>query len=212
MGGASWRGMHPIVFHFKRTHLRCVALFGKELRKIEMTCARVDVMHALDRSYRGLLTQSQIARELGVCRQTIAEMVDRMERRGLVRKLWWSCRTVLVQLTDKGRRCIQEARHILRFERVHYTLRACFSHRAEAERRSISLLKWDIRAIAQGLGDRSTYGDSIDECFHPKPPVGGQVTLPGDDDRPLPPPAMHWVDGYGYVNLAAILAWESSAT
>jgi len=171
MGGAPRGGMHPLLFHFKRAHWRCVGVFGKEIRELEMTCARLEVMHAIDKSVYRLMTQAQLARLLGVRRQTIWEIVDRMVRLRLVRKI--RGRRVVVQLTAKGRRRVKKARRLLRFASVQRTLRTCFPWlrlKPRRARRDISLLKWHTRTVARGLGDTSSYGDSIDPIFHPKPP------------------------------------------
>jgi len=163
--------MHPLLFHFKRAHWRCVGVFGKEIRELEMTCARLEVMHAIDKSVYRLMTQAQLARLLGVRRQTIWEIVDRMVRLRLVRKI--RGRRVVVQLTAKGLRRVKKARRLLRFASVQRTLRTCFPWlrlKPRRARRDISLLKWHTRTVARGLGDTSSYGDSIDPIFHPKPP------------------------------------------
>jgi DNA-binding MarR family transcriptional regulator len=172
--------MHPLVFHIKRAHWRCVARLEPEIRQFEMTCARFDVMHALDSSFGGALTQAQLARQLGVSRQTIWEMVIRMVRRRLVSKGDDpNMGRVVVQLTAKGHRCVAKARRLLRYDRVQSALRACFSWlEPEPARRDIALLKYNVRFVARGFGDTSTYGDFIDECFHPKPPVFGRKRPP----------------------------------
>jgi len=136
-----------------------------------MTCARLEVMHAIDKSVYRLMTQAQLARLLGVRRQTIWEIVDRMVRLRLVRKI--RGRRVVVQLTAKGLRRVKKARRLLRFAQVQRTLRTCFPWlrlKPRRARRDISLLKWHTRTVARGLGDTSSYGDSIDPIFHPKPP------------------------------------------
>ena len=136
-----------------------------------MTCARLEVMHAIDKSVYRLMTQAQLARLLGVRRQTIWEIVDRMVRLRLVRKI--RGRRVVVQLTAKGLRRVKKARRLLRFASVQRTLRTCFPWlrlKPRRARRDISLLKWNTRTVARGLGDTSSYGDSIDPIFHPKPP------------------------------------------
>ena len=136
-----------------------------------MTCARLEVMHAVDKSVYRLMTQAQLARLLGVRRQTIWEIVDRMVRLRLVRKI--RGRRVVVQLTAKGLRRVKKARRLLRFASVQRTLRTCFPWlrlKPRRARRDISLLKWHTRTVARGLGDTSSYGDSIDPIFHPKPP------------------------------------------
>src|SRR6185436_9360534 len=99
---------------------------------------------------------------------------------------------VLVQLTAKGRHCVAKARRRLRFRRVQRALRTCFSWlEPERARRDIAMLKYNARFVARGFGDTSTYGDFIDECFNPKPPVFGQSTAPlaGGAYAPTPEPA-----------------------
>src|SRR6185436_6137237 len=82
---------------------------------------------------------------------------------------------VLVQLTTKGRRRVARSRVLLGFDRVQRALRTCFSWlEPERARRDIALLKYNARFVARGFGDTSTYGDFIDECFNPKPPVFGR--------------------------------------
>ena len=193
MGGALRRGMHPLVFHIKRAHWRCLARLEPDIRHLDMTCARFDVMHAIDSSEQRALTQAQLARQLGVARQTIWEMVLRMVRHRLVTKSDDpNIGRVVVRLTAKGRRRVARSRVLLGFDRVQRALRTCFSWlEPEHARRDIAMLKYNARFVARGFGDTSTYGDFIDECFNPKPPVFGQSTAPpaGGACAPTPEPA-----------------------
>ena len=128
MGGALRRGMHPLVFHIKRAHWRCLARLEPDIRHLDMTCARFDVMHAIDSSEQRALTQAQLARQLGVSRQTIWEMVLRMVRHRLVTKSDDpNIGRVVVRLTTKGRRRVARSRVLLGFDRVQRALRTCFS-------------------------------------------------------------------------------------
>jgi len=193
-------------------------------------------MHVLESSYRGMRTQAALARELGVSRQTIWEMVVRMVRHRLVDKSDdQDTGRVVVQLTAKGRQCVAEARHALRYPRIERALRSCFPWLVEPRRarRNVTLLKYDVSAVARGFGDTSSYGDFIDPYLNPKSPDFGRkrrrrpilaaVAAPAPTPSALParsPPTpphppqptrpLPWIDDPRPVNaIEAIAAWEA---
>ena len=170
--------MHPLVFQIKRAHWRSVAVFGSTIRHLELTCARFDLMHALQSSPYGLLTQSKLARQLGVSRQTVWEMVVRMRRHRLVKKSRDpDSGRVFVELTRKGKRAITQAHlKLMKYGRVRRALRKCFPWFDTRDVRGLlSELKYHVRFIAVGFGDTSSYGEFIDPAFNPKPPDFGRA-------------------------------------
>ncbi len=119
--------MHPLAFHHKRLHLGVTAVGRQMFAHIEeMTPARFDILYLLFRStprkWTGagyLLPQTAITKKLGLTRQTIWKMVNRLVELGLVEKLKgiFSPRRIALRLTDEGLRRIRLAMYAAFSER-----------------------------------------------------------------------------------------------
>jgi MarR family transcriptional regulator, lower aerobic nicotinate degradation pathway regulator len=89
-------------FLIRRLHQLHYALFLEETRGYDITPVQYSLMTAL--AARGELEQSNLALEIGLERSSVAEVVPRMQRRGLVSR----CRSLedgrvkLIRLTRKG--------------------------------------------------------------------------------------------------------------
>ncbi len=113
-GVAPGTGVHIVNFSIKRTHHRILRFTRGILRPFAITPARLDMLQAIDRSSE-VPTQSEIARMLGVTRQTVSEMLDALESLGLVERVDDEVdrRRTLVVLTSAARTLLRRAHAIL---------------------------------------------------------------------------------------------------
>ncbi len=107
-------GMHIMNFSVKRAHHRILRFTRGILHPFAITPARLDMLQAIDRSPE-VPTQSEIARMLGVTRQTVSEMLDALERLGLVERVDDEAdrRQTLVVLTGAARTLLRRVHAIL---------------------------------------------------------------------------------------------------
>ncbi|MBL8613716.1 MAG: MarR family transcriptional regulator [Myxococcales bacterium] len=75
--------MHALQFGLKRAHQRVVGFAWQLLGPFGITPARLDMLQALA-AFPEPPIQNELARALGVTRQTVSEMLEALERRGLV--------------------------------------------------------------------------------------------------------------------------------
>jgi DNA-binding MarR family transcriptional regulator len=89
-------------FLIRRLHQLHCALFIEETRDYDITPVQYSLMTAL--AARGKLEQSILALEIGMERSSVAEVVPRMQRRGLLtrRRSLEDGRVKLISLTRKG--------------------------------------------------------------------------------------------------------------
>jgi DNA-binding MarR family transcriptional regulator len=89
-------------FLIRRLHQLHYALFLEETRGYDITPVQYSLMTAL--AARGELEQNNLAMEIGLERSSVAEVVPRMQRRGLVarRRSLDDGRVKLIRLTRKG--------------------------------------------------------------------------------------------------------------
>jgi DNA-binding MarR family transcriptional regulator len=90
-------------FLIRRLHQLHSALFIEETRGFDITPVQYSLMTAL--AARGELEQNSLALEIGLERTSVAEVVPRLQRRGLLarRRSADDGRVKLVRLTGKGR-------------------------------------------------------------------------------------------------------------
>ena len=89
-------------FLIRRLHQLHCALFFEETRGYDITPVQYSLMTAL--AVRGELEQNSLALEIGMERSSVAEVVPRMQRRGLLsrRRSTEDGRVKLIGLTRKG--------------------------------------------------------------------------------------------------------------
>ena len=89
-------------FLIRRLHQLHCALFFEETRGFDITPVQYSLMTAL--AARGELEQNSLALEIGMERSSVAEVVPRMQRRGLLarRRSLEDGRVKLISLTRKG--------------------------------------------------------------------------------------------------------------
>ena len=89
-------------FLIRRLHQLHCALFFEETRIYDITPVQYSLMTAL--AARGELEQNSLALEIGMERSSVAEVVPRMQRRGLLtrRRSLEDGRVKLISLTRKG--------------------------------------------------------------------------------------------------------------
>lgn len=89
-------------FLIRRLHQLHCALFIEETRDYDITPVQYSLMTAL--AARGELEQNNLALEIGMERSSVAEVVPRMQRRGLLtrRRSLEDGRVKLISLTRKG--------------------------------------------------------------------------------------------------------------
>ena len=94
--------MDAVIFEWKGAHLALQRLGRGLLRRLGITPARFDLMHALGRDG---MKQSALWRRLNVVRSVVCEMLGALEALGLVRRVRdeEDGRTWLVKLTARGR-------------------------------------------------------------------------------------------------------------
>ena len=109
-------------FLLRRLHQLHCALFLEETRAFGITPVQYSLMTALRES--GELDQNSLALQIGLERTSVAEVVPRLQDRGLVRRLKDSRdgRVKLVRLTAKGRMLIKKIAPAA--QRAHDLLRA----------------------------------------------------------------------------------------
>lgn len=120
MGGAwahglLWGGaMHLLHFSIKRAHHRILRFARGMLHPFAITPARLDMLQAIHRSLE-VPTQSEVARMLGVTRQTVSEMLDALEALGLVVRIDDDVdrRRTLVVLTSAAHTLLRRVHAIL---------------------------------------------------------------------------------------------------
>ena len=94
-------------FLIRRLHQLHCALFIEETRDYDITPVQYSLMTAL--AARGELEQNNLALEIGMERSSVAEVVPRMQRRGLLRRRrsLEDGRVKLISLTHKGANLLQ---------------------------------------------------------------------------------------------------------
>ena len=109
--------MDCVVFATKRAHLSYTIHANRHLAKWNLTAARVDlfVCHRSVLRVHGVVYQRDLCARLGVSRATVAVMLRRMEKRGLVerRRSDGDRRKVVVAITPAGYAAFDRARHLV---------------------------------------------------------------------------------------------------
>jgi DNA-binding MarR family transcriptional regulator len=104
--------MNAMFFGAKRAFHGTLRILRKPLRSLGLTAARYDMQYVL---MQGTTLQSELRRELGVCRSVVSRMLRSLEELG------WVTRTVKrkdtrqrrVKLTQAGLQCIRTAYNVL---------------------------------------------------------------------------------------------------
>jgi DNA-binding MarR family transcriptional regulator len=157
--------MDAVSFQAKMFHWRSVG-FGRALMKLfgehsslreHMTPARYDLLAAIDHHGTSGAPQPSLHPHLGVCREVVRRMIDRLVELGwLTRERAVSDRRVnVVALTALGEELLVRAMAILESERLK-TYRAHFK-RVFATPAAHLLCFTTLQTLARSLGSRSTY-------------------------------------------------------
>jgi MarR family transcriptional regulator, lower aerobic nicotinate degradation pathway regulator len=95
-------------FLIRRLHQLHCSLFLEETRVYDITPVQFSLMTALD--VRGELEQNSLALEIGLERSSVAEVVPRLQRRGLLerRRSREDGRVKLIRLTPAGRALLRK--------------------------------------------------------------------------------------------------------
>jgi DNA-binding MarR family transcriptional regulator len=104
-------------FLIRRLHQLHCSLFLEETRGYDITPVQYSLMTALD--VRGELEQNSLALEIGLERSSVAEVVPRLRRRGLLkhRRSREDGRVKLIRLTPAGRTVLRKMAHAV--QRAH---------------------------------------------------------------------------------------------
>jgi DNA-binding MarR family transcriptional regulator len=104
-------------FLIRRLHQLHCALFLEETRGFEITPVQYSLMTTL--AARGELDQNSLALEIGLERTSVAEVVPRLQRRGLLerRRSADDGRVKLVKLTREGKMLVRKMSHAV--QRAH---------------------------------------------------------------------------------------------
>ncbi len=108
--------MNAHFFSTKRAHYAVLRILRKPLKSFGLTAARYDLMHVLfgdgaSNSPGSTLRQSEIRRNLGVCKSVVSRMLQSLEKLGLVRRdrVEADKRLRFVKLTKRGLDCMRQA-------------------------------------------------------------------------------------------------------
>jgi MarR family transcriptional regulator, lower aerobic nicotinate degradation pathway regulator len=95
-------------FLIRRLHQLHCSLFLEETRDFDITPVQYSLMTALDR--RGELEQNNLALEIGLERTSVAEVLPRLQARGLIgcRRSADDGRVKLIRLTRKGKALVRK--------------------------------------------------------------------------------------------------------
>jgi MarR family transcriptional regulator, lower aerobic nicotinate degradation pathway regulator len=95
-------------FLIRRLHQLHCSLFLEETRDFDITPVQYSLMTALDR--RGELEQNNLALEIGLERTSVAEVLPRLQARGLIgcRRSAADGRVKLIRLTHKGKALVRK--------------------------------------------------------------------------------------------------------
>jgi DNA-binding MarR family transcriptional regulator len=112
--------MNAHFFSTKRAHYAVLRILRKPLKSFGLTSARYDLLHVLfgdgGRKSRGwTVRQSEVCRQLGVCKSVVSRMLKSLEKLGLVTRSGVSVdkRLKFVELTPRGLNCVRETRQCL---------------------------------------------------------------------------------------------------
>jgi DNA-binding MarR family transcriptional regulator len=104
--GASWLDQSPT--HLVHRVAQCAAeIFGPQAKDHDLTPRQVAVLTTV--AHNEGLSQTGIVERTGIDRSTLADIVRRLQRKGLLqrRRLEKDTRTYAVKLTDEGRRVLR---------------------------------------------------------------------------------------------------------
>jgi DNA-binding MarR family transcriptional regulator len=143
------------------------------LRSLNLTSARIDLLvcHRMALFHYGRVYQSSLRARLGVSRATVAMMLKRMEKRGLVtrRRSEEDRRKVVVEITPLGYAAFEKARHLVDEgfyrEVVDYSLMRIAFKEPLPEKRARFLLYLDTLRETFGDITEPPYPAEIAPCF-----------------------------------------------
>ncbi len=108
--------MNAHFFSTKRAHYAVLRILRKPLKTFGLTAARYDLMHLLFGGRRqcwigDTFQQSELRRQLGVCKSVVSRMLQSLEKRGLVERsrCFVDKRQRRVRLTKLGTECMRKA-------------------------------------------------------------------------------------------------------
>jgi DNA-binding MarR family transcriptional regulator len=159
--------MHAIIFGTKRAFHAALRMTRKPLQSMGLTAARFDLLSALlsvevGRKWVRHIHQSDLRRMLGVTASVVSRMLRSLERLGLVtrrRPDYGDRRQRQVNLTERGRTCIRDARRMLMRAVGRMVCEAiCFGRHHDAGRRLVRLdtLEGYLGALREYFGDAAT--------------------------------------------------------
>lgn len=139
----SWSPDKTLTYWINHASRSLMKTFEQNLRPLGFGMAYMPVVIALDES--GELTQKELAQKAGVEQPTMAVLLSRMERDGLIIRLPnpKDGRSHKIGLTDKARECLPAAKKKL------YTIAAKASHHLSREEqdRLITVLQHMIKNL-----------------------------------------------------------------
>ena len=156
--------MNAITFGTKRAFQGFLRVTRLPLLEFGLTAARFDLLWVVFGSERGNcglagVRQSDIRRRLGVTAPVVTRMLRALERLGLVKR-WredgWDRRQIRVALTERGERCIGQARKVMiRAVSRMVRMAICFGrHRnADARFRHMATLESYLSRLRAEFGD-----------------------------------------------------------
>lgn len=123
-----------------------LARIDAELRPLDLTFARFEILTLLSFTRRGLLPMSKIGARLQVHPTSVTSSVDRLEEQGLVRRRAHETdrRTTLVEILPPGRRVLKRATAALN--------EGVFSSPGVSKKDTVALFNL-LRALRAGEGD-----------------------------------------------------------
>jgi len=128
--------MHKIFFGLKRAHQSTLRVTRPMLKKMGLTAARYDLLHAL-KGRRDGMNQARLQRCLGVTRATVSRMLLSLEELGLVTRVpdRRDRRCKVVTLTAPGRDRLQRAhRHLVESGWVQLAIDSAMAVEGQRER------------------------------------------------------------------------------
>jgi len=154
--------MHPLMFQFKRAHLRALAGARALSHKTGLTPARHDLLRCVQSFGIPYVEgefeeyQSRLWRALGISRTSASKMVRRLIELGLAqrRRAPRDRRTFLVSLTKEGKRRMRRAFLILlRRQPLQRRFERAFGERTWSAYHAVRNLTFAVERVARHLRD-----------------------------------------------------------
>jgi DNA-binding MarR family transcriptional regulator len=151
--------MNAMFFGAKRAYHGTLRICRKPLRSLGLTAARYDMMYVL--MQKRAVLQSDVRRNLGVCRSVVSRMLRSLEALGWVTRIVKrkDTRQRWVKLTEAGLRCIRTAYNVLARASMRLVYIAiCSSKKRDREKQLDEMFRLEcyFDAIRYHYGDTAT--------------------------------------------------------